>query len=121
MTIDRKLNPNENNMIDSCRKISNWGVYHNFKKNPDVISFNSELANKIFADLIRSSTTLKKVEYYPKTEEFHYAMDGSVKKKILEMVEWLDDSCSGYYVLNDYNIFFELEEDKALFLLKFVQ
>ena len=48
---DRKLTITENNIIDATRKLAYCGVFHNFRKNPEVISFSSELANKMFREL----------------------------------------------------------------------
>jgi hypothetical protein len=119
MKKDRILKPDENNMIDSCKKLSTWGVYHNFHKSPEVLNFNSALANEFFLKLISPAVPIK-VEYRPYNGDPFLMGDSTVKEKLLDMIKWLDDSCSGYYTMIDYNIFFELEADRALFLLKFV-
>jgi hypothetical protein len=117
---DINLDPRENNMIDCAKKVAQWGIFHNFNKNPEIISFNSKLANQLFVDLVSSRTN--KIEYHPDTSDIYATYnDNAIKNKMLEMVKWLDNSCSGYYVMVDYNVFFQLEEDKASFLIKFVQ
>ena len=106
---DRLLKPKENNYIDSVRKIASFGVFHNFMKNTDVIAFNSELANKMARDI--SENSVDKVSWQPNS--FHLEM------KLSDITTWLDNSCSGYYFMVDYNIFFELEEDRTSFILRF--
>jgi len=105
---DRILSPKENNVIDTVRKVAQ--VYHNFQKNKKVISFNSELANKIFKNIEKKNL---KVSF-----TLNFTTD-NVPNKSENILSWLSDSCCGYYFMVDSNVFFEKEEDQAAFILRF--
>lgn len=114
--LDRHLTVTENNIIDSVRKLASYGVKHNFNKNKEIIAFNSLYAN----DLFRSIT--EKEDAKVSCNDIFLAQNYSIppSSSMFETVSsWLDSSCCGYYVLVDTNVFFEKEEDKVSFILKF--
>jgi len=116
---DHQLTPKDNNFIDSVHKLASIGVYHNFTKNPDVISFNSALANKIARKI--TGNVEAKVSWSAH-DQHSYAGIGTASLNITkdsDVISWLDTSCSGYYFMVDYNVFFELEEDRTAFILRF--
>lgn len=117
--MDRLLTPKENNIIAAVQKLATKGVHHNFKKCSDVIAFNSELSNKMFRSI--TETPDMKVSYncgHSYENKLGTVTDYTIFD-INDILAWLDSSCSGYYVLVDNNVFFELPEDKTSFILKF--
>jgi hypothetical protein len=103
---DRLLTPQENNIIDATRKLASFGVHHNFHKNPDVIAFNSALANDMFRDITGKSEKL--------SIQLCNILNGRE-----DVLEWLNKACCGYYILIDSNIFFELDADRSSFIIQF--
>jgi len=110
---DRKLTITENNIIDATRKLAYCGVFHNFRKNPEVISFSSELANKMFRELTLDNS--KKVSMNSK-EPFYVERP---MPKIEAVVSWLNSSCTGYFVMVDSNVFFQEDSDRAAFIMQY--
>ena len=116
---DTLLSPKDNNFIDSVRKLASFGVFHNFMKNTDVIAFNSALANTMARQISEKSSA--KVSWQVDMFALHNNTKGADHQnlRVEDITDWLEASCCGYYFMVDYNVFFELEEDRTSFILRF--
>jgi hypothetical protein len=113
---DRLLTIKEKNYIDSSRKASNGRVQHNFQK-AGAIASNSDLANQLFIKLSQSRNKGMFINISQMNPSIMYSSNSPTTWATID--NWLTESCFGLYLLVGYNLFFELPEDCAAFIMRF--